>query len=299
MPSPRPDVVLARQPPPMDHRPVGVFDSGIGGLSILQALQAELPAEPFVYVADSGHAPYGERDDTHVIARTESILAYLRRHHHIKALVVACNTATAAAIAGLRRQHGDMALVGVEPALKPARSLTTTGVIGVLATQGTLASEKFNRLLAALEGPVRFRLQPCNGLAEAIEQATVTSDKEKTIALIDRYTTGIGPFGTKPGEIDTVVLGCTHYPLVADIIQAAVGPGVRLLEPGRPVARQLRRLLEESGSLHPARPHGQPGSVSFLSTGEPALLARAAQQWLGLGSASVQYTPIGTAPAKN
>lgn len=277
----------------MDSRPIGVFDSGVGGLSILRALRAELPAEDFVYVGDGGHAPYGERDDRHVIERAEAILAFLRRHHHIKALVVACNTATAAAIEGLRRHHPDIPVVGVEPALKPARTLTRTGVVGVWATQGTLASEKFNRLLATLEGPVQFRLQACTGLAEAIEQSAMHPGSIKTIALIDHFALGIGPFGVKSDEMDTLVLGCTHYPLAADAIQRAVGPAVRLLEPGLPVARQLVRLLDEASLHHPPEPTGVPGGVTFVSTGEPTLLARAAGRWLGLEGAAVSHAVIG------
>ena len=129
------------------QQPIGVFDSGVGGLSVLQALRAELPLERFVYLADSGHAPYGERGDAYVAARTHAISDFLCAQHHIKALVVACNTATAAAIHEARARHPQLPLVGVEPALKPAVAATRTGRIGVMATRGTLASAKFAQLL--------------------------------------------------------------------------------------------------------------------------------------------------------
>ncbi|MDB5843892.1 MAG: glutamate racemase, partial [Polaromonas sp.] len=130
------------------NAPIGVFDSGIGGLSVLKALRADMPNEDFVYIADSGHAPYGERDAAHVLARSRAIAQYLVSQN-VKALVMACNTATAAAIALLRAEHPGLALIGVEPALKPAVALSRTGRIGVMATRGTLSSGKFQALLAA------------------------------------------------------------------------------------------------------------------------------------------------------
>ena len=152
------------------QRPIGVFDSGMGGLSILGALRAELPHEDFVYVADSGYAPYGERDDRHVIARSRVITDYLRTQHGIKALVMACNTATAAAIHLLRQEQPDLPIIGVEPALKPAVNQSKTRRIGVMATRGTLGSAKFRALVESLAGQADFVCQPCDGLADAIER---------------------------------------------------------------------------------------------------------------------------------
>ena len=191
--------------------PIGVFDSGVGGLSVLRALRAELPLEPFVYIADSGHAPYGERDDSHIIARSHAITRYLLEHHHIKALVVACNTATAAAIQRLRQDFPELPIVGIEPALKPAASNSKTKHIGVLATRGTLNSEKFRALLASLQDQAHFVVQPCDGLADAIER----DDAIKTEALCAYFTRAMGQFGLNPGEMDTLVLGCTHYPFAS------------------------------------------------------------------------------------
>jgi glutamate racemase len=254
--------------------PIGVFDSGIGGLSILKALRAELPAESFVYVADSGHAPYGERDAAHVIARSRAIAHYLLDQHHIKALVIACNTATAAAIHLLREQYPELPIVGVEPALKPAAALSRTRRIGVMATRGTLASPKFQALMASLQGPVDFISQPCNGLADAIER----SDMLRIKALCDEYTKSMGEFGTRQHQIDTLVLGCTHYPFAASYLHALLGPQVQLIESGEPVARQTRRLLE----AHAALGSGPSQRIRLFATGHSEHLQTAARDWLQL-----------------
>ena len=251
---------------------IGVFDSGVGGLSILKALHAELPHEDFVYVADSGHAPYGERDDEHVIARSRLITDYLREQHDIKALVIACNTATAAAIHLLRQQHPDLPIIGVEPALKPAVSHSKTHRIGVMATRGTLASAKFRTLVESLTGQANFVCQPCDGLADAIEH----QDATKTIALCACYTGAMGKFGTKDGEIDTLVLGCTHYPFASQHLSELVGAKVRLIDNGEPVARQTRRRLATLS------PRETPGQSVLFTTGEHQILQNAAQHWLGL-----------------
>lgn len=260
---------------PISHisqAPIGVFDSGVGGLSILQALQAELPAEDFVYVSDSGHAPYGERDAAHVIARSRAITQHLLDAHHIKLLVVACNTATAAAIHVLRAEFPALPMVGVEPAIKPAVALTKTGHVGVMATRGTLASEKFRTLAASLGNAASLVLQPCDGLAHAIEQA----DAIKIEALCREYTPAMGLFGSEIGQIDTLVLGCTHYPFASDVLRALVGPLVRLIDTGPPVAQQTRRLLAAAGTL---RTDGM-GQNRFFTTGSVEGLKTAAQRWL-------------------
>src|SRR5205085_3490069 len=164
---------LRRQPgrvTAMDRdQPIGVFDSGVGGLSILRALRAELPQEDFVYFSDAGHAPYGEKGEQFVSERSLAIAVDLLEQHRIKGLVVACNTATAAAVHLLRAKHTHLPVVGVEPALKPAAGLTRTGHVAVLATRGTLASAKFSTLQDSLKDHASFVLVPCDGLAAAIE----------------------------------------------------------------------------------------------------------------------------------
>jgi glutamate racemase len=258
---------------------IGVFDSGVGGLSILKALRDTLPQERFVYVADAGHAPYGERDVAHVMARSAAVGHYLTQEHKVKALVVACNTATAAAIAALRATYADLPIVGVEPALKPAAAHSRTGVVGVLATRSTLASEKFQTLLKAQSPGVRFVLQACDGLAAAIERA----DPEQTEALCSRYTTALGPIGSSGGSVDTVVLGCTHYPFVSDVLQRMLGPEVTLLDAGRPVAQRTAQLLGQKRQVNNQAPPDLNASslLQLWTTGDPGTLQAAARRWLG------------------
>jgi len=252
--------------------PIGVFDSGVGGLSILRALRAELPREDFVYYADAGHAPYGERGEQFVSERSMRIALDLLEQHRIKALVVACKTATAAAVHLLRRSHADLPVVGVEPALKPAAALTRTGRVGVLATRGTLASAKFRALHESLHGEAEFVLRPCDGLAAAIE----SGDEAQVLALCREHTAALGEFGTGPGQIDTLVLGCTHYPFATEHFRALLGPDIQLVETGEPVARQTRRVLHARGLLND---HGT-GAVVWLTSGEPAALEAAARRWI-------------------
>jgi glutamate racemase len=252
--------------------PVGVFDSGVGGLSVLRALRAALPGEDFVYLADNAHAPYGERGNAFVVERSLAVAQQLRDTHGIKALVVACNTATAAAIEQLRDAHPALVLVGVEPALKPAAALTHTGHVGVMATRGTLGSSKFGGLHASFAGQATFVLQPCDGLAEAIEHA----DAGKIGKLCSEYITAMGGFGTQAGQIDTLVLGCTHYPFAADVLRDLVGPDVQLVETGEPVARQTQRLLAAAGHLTPRAQ----GRLTLLGTGPTHTLQAAAARWL-------------------
>lgn len=256
-----------------DH-PIGVFDSGVGGLSVLRALRAELPGEDFVYFSDAGHAPYGERGDAFVSERSLAIVVDLLAQHRIKGLVIACNTATAAAVHLVRETATDLPVVGVEPALKPAAALTKTGHVAVIATRGTLASAKFKALHDSLRAQAEFVLQPCDGLAAAIE----ADDQPLVRALCSRYTREVCCFGNGPGEIDTLVLGCTHYPFAAHALREVLGPGVQLVETGEPVARQTRRLLEAQGLLKPA---GN-GAVHWETTGDLQALRAAASRWLGL-----------------
>ena len=272
-------------PPPSSDAPIGVFDSGIGGLSVLRALQGLLPQEDFVYMADSGFAPYGERGDNHVVARTLHVAQTLRDRHGIKALVVACNTATAAAIHLLRAAHPELLLVGVEPAVKPALAVTRTGRIAVLGTRGTVTSTKFKALMAPLQSRAAFSVQPCDGLASAIEDelrlpGSGESNAPNTIALCRRYTTAAGTFGTQNSEIDTLVLGCTHYVFAAPALRALVGPQVMLIDTGEPVARQTQRLLAQHGLLKPDT--AGPGRLELVSTGDLGLLRAAAGRWLGI-----------------
>ena len=290
---------------PQASSPIGVFDSGVGGLSVLRALLAAMSHERFVYLADSANAPYGERGDAFVAARTHAITDYLCQQHHIKALVVACNTATAAAIHEVRSSHPELPLVGLEPAVKPALAVTKTGHVGVIGTRGTLTSAKFGKLMASLADQAHFVVQPCDGLAHAIERSVALPaaapdspvSTTETGALCERYVQAMGSFGTGPGQMDTLVLGCTHYIFVAHELRALVGPEVQFIETGEPVARQTRRLLEAAGLLalppseQPTSPEG-PEPVQLLTTGPVAMMQAAAQRWLNLPARLCQSVSV-------
>ena len=264
-------------------QPIGIFDSGIGGLSVLKALRAELPDEYFIYIADSGHAPYGERDDAYVIARSLAIAAYLVKQN-IKALVVACNTATAAAIDQLRATYPKLPIVGVEPALKPAVSISRTKHIAVMATRSTLASARFAALLTAHNDQADFTLLACDGLAEAIERSCQSPDATELIAACACIIGATDLFGTKNTAktgIDILVLGCTHYPFAARYIEQQIsqqtGLGVHLIDTGAAVAQQTRLRLGRQLAAQ-----RNTATVQFISTGSPAALQAAAKTWLGM-----------------
>ena len=255
--------------------PIGVFDSGVGGLSVLRALRAQLPQEDFVYLSDAAHAPYGERADDYVSARALRVADYLITQHGVKALVVACNTATAAAIQVLRARWPTLPIVGIEPALKPAAAASQTKRVGVMATRSTLQSAKFKTLLDSLQGQAEFVVQACDGLAAAIENG----DDKTTQALCETYVRAMGDFGRQPGQMDQLVLGCTHYPLVSDVLQGLVGTSVDLLEAGAPVSLQTRRVLSQADLLFAGR---AAGTTRLLSTGTAEALSGNALRWLGL-----------------
>ena len=255
--------------------PIGVFDSGVGGLSVLRALRVQLPQEDFVYLSDAAHAPYGERTDDYVSARALRVADYLITQHGVKALVVACNTATAAAIQVLRARWPTLPIVGIEPALKPAAAASQTKRVGVMATRSTLQSAKFKTLLDSLHGQAEFVVQACDGLAAAIENG----DDKTTQALCETFVRAMGDFGRQPGQMDQLVLGCTHYPLVSDVLQSLVGAGVDLLEAGAPVSLQTRRVLSQADLLFAGRAGG---ATRLLSTGTAEALSGNALRWLGL-----------------
>ncbi len=257
--------------------PIGVFDSGIGGLSILKALRLALPREHFVYFADSKYNPYGTKAPAFVVERSLAVAHKLVAEHQIKALVVACNTATAAAIGQLRQSFTDLPIVGVEPALKPAAQITRTGRVAVLATRGTLESEKFALLRASLP-QVQFICTPCDGLAERIERLTDRAldspDATDLIAMCAYFMRSSGPFGLKNQESDTLVLGCTHYPLIRDVFRAELGSEVTIVDNAAPVAQRTAQLIDGMQA-----PNAQTGGVTWLSSSDAAQLVRAAQVW--------------------
>lgn len=264
--------------------PIGIFDSGIGGLSVLQALRAALPHERFVYVADSGYAPYGERGADFVRQRSQAIAEYLLQAHGIKLLVVACNTATAAAITHLRVLWPQQLLVGVEPAIKPAAALTRTGCVGVMGTRGTVTSARFENLLQTFGAGVRWQVQACDGLARAIEASTWQADGNaaEIEALCARYASALGQFGSEPGQMDTLVLGCTHYVFAQSVLQPLLGPQVQLLDTGKAVAQQTQRLLQQARLLADTAQALPSCPVQLFTTGALPALQAAAARWLHL-----------------
>ncbi len=290
--------------PALASRPIGVFDSGVGGLSVLRQLLRLLPQEDFVYLADTAWAPYGERSTEDIQQRSLAITRHLVDAHAIKLLVVACNTATAQAVQAIRAAWPELPIVGIEPAIKPAAALTLTGHIGIMATQATVKSRRFQRLVQEWSGNGQMHIQACNGLALAIENALenqANPDGETVESLCRRYVQALGPFVQNDAKngIDTLVLGCTHYPFAADILRPLVGPGVRLIEPGEPVARQTARLLEQAHLLRQATLEHAPmqhGRLDLLCTAAPKRLELAASQWLHLPHLTAQLLQAYTAP---
>lgn len=241
---------------PQSQQPIGVFDSGVGGLSVLRRIRALLPAESLHYVADSRHLPYGDKTVEQVRQRVFRIAGRLI-DQGAKALVVACNTATAAAIHELREAY-PLPIIGMEPGVKPAVESSRSGVVGILATQGTLQSDKFTRLVSRFGTGAEVIVQPCPGLVERIEQGRL--DDAETETLLQRYLQPLREKGA-----DALVLGCTHYPFVRPLIERLAGPGVQVIDTGWAVARQVQRQLDSADLLN----KGGNSEVRFFTTGTP------------------------------
>ena len=262
--------------PAAANAPVGIFDSGLGGLSVLRHIRAQLPLEDLLYFADSAFAPYGGKPEAAVIERTLAIAGFLAAQQ-CKALVVACNTATAAAVLAVRERYPRLPVVGVEPGLKPATLCSASRVVGVLATEGTLASARFRALEARLcaSTGVRFVAQACSGLADQVEKGELRSPA--TAALVQRYVEPLIRQGA-----DTLVLGCTHYPFLLPLIEASAqgagGRKVNVIDTGEAVARQLQRVLDEHTLLRAA--DAGPGAIQGWTTGSAGTLASALRKLL-------------------
>jgi len=237
--------------------PIGVFDSGVGGMTVLRDIRRLLPGEDLFYVADSAHAPYGDKTKEEIEARSVAIAEFLLSHR-AKAIVVACNTATGAAVETLRARF-PVPVVAMEPAVKPAAASTRTGVVGVLATNGTLGSRSFARLHERFGSEVNLLVQPCPGLVERVEAGDLSGGE--TRALVEKYLTPL-----LAQQADTLVLGCTHYPFLAPLIQEIAGPAVSLIDPSPAVARELRRRLAHAGLLSEEK---RTGITRFWTSAHP------------------------------
>lgn len=245
---------------------IGVFDSGVGGLTVLRELRRLMPDVPLHYVADTAHAPYGQRSSEYIAERSLRVAAHLV-DEGAALLVVACNTATAHAIAALRQRWPALPIVGIEPGIKPAVAASRNGRIGVMATPATMSSLRYQDLLARHAGSTHITGQPCPGLVELIEAGDFESP-----ALRELLARLCQPL--RAAEVDTVLMGCTHYPLIQPLLQAELGPGVRLLNIETAVAQQAARLW--ASLALPAGPTG----MRLATTGSAAALTQFVHQAL-------------------
>lgn len=235
--------------------PIGVFDSGVGGLSVLRAIRQRLPAQPVIYLADQAHVPYGSRTLDEVRGFSKRITQFLL-DRGARLIVVACNTASAAALQELRAEFDDVPFVGMEPAVKPAAETTRTGIVGVIATPATFQGRLYASVVERFANGVIILQDTCPGLVTAIENGEL--ETPETRAILER---ALNPMLEQ--HIDTVVLGCTHFPFVIPLIQQIVGPDVRVIDPAPAVARQVERLLENHGWT---RSDGMPGAVKYYTS---------------------------------
>jgi glutamate racemase len=251
-------------------QPIGVFDSGVGGLSVLRAMRELMPEEPVIYFGDQGHVPYGPRPLQQVRNFSEAITRFLL-NQDAKLIVVACNTASAAALHYLRDSFPDVLFVGMEPAVKPAAEHTQSGLVGVLATPATFQGALYASVLERFANGVQVLQNPCPGLVGQIEKGEL--DGDETHAILENALRPMLDRG-----IDTVVLGCTHYPFVIPLIEQIAGEKVRVIDPAPAVAKQAKRLLAASGMKNPV---GESIQVKFYTSGDADSLVSLLPKLLG------------------
>lgn len=244
-------------------QPIGIFDSGIGGLSVLSHIHELMPVEDLLYVADSGHLPYGSKTSEYIVQRAVAITRFLVEQQGAKAIVVACNTATAAAVSLLRSKF-PIPIIGMEPGVKPGIKQSRSGVVAILATEGTLGSEKFQSLLEQHGNGAEVIVQPCNGWVEQVELAE--HDSAETRRMVADQ---IKPL-LKRG-VDTLVLGCTHYPFLRETIGIYAGKETQIIDTGLAVAQELKRRLRSNNLLGMAKTSG---NTQFWTSGSPERTGR-------------------------
>lgn len=267
-----PERKLSLRPHPYvsEASPIAVFDSGVGGLSVFREIRRLLPAESLIYFADQAHVPYGDRSLEEVGRYCEGIARFLIERG-VKLVVVACNTGSAAALRRLREVFPEVPFVGMEPAVKPAALASRTGVIGVLATSGTFQGELFETTVRRFAQGVRVLTRTCPGLVEAIEDGDTSSPRVRELVF-----EAVGPLLDQ--GIDSLVLGCTHYPFALSALREACGPGVEVLDPSPAVARHVARTLEDRSLLAEVT---DSGPLTFYTTGCPQRLERVLPVLLG------------------
>jgi glutamate racemase len=238
---------------------IGIFDSGIGGVTVLHAIRALLPSEDLIYFGDSAHLPYGEKSMEQIRSLSEKVVDFLMKQD-CELIVIACNTASAAALKHLRVKYPEYTFIGMEPAVKPAAEQTLTGVVGVIATTATFQGELFASVVERFAQHVRVLHQPCPGLVQQIEAGKLHD--EETKQLLRNWLLPM-----KNSNIDTLVLGCTHYPFVKESIAEILGHDVRIIDPAPAIAKRVKNLLEQKNTLNAA---GHLGQVTYFTSGNPA-----------------------------
>ncbi len=256
------------------QEPIGVFDSGVGGLSVYRHLQKLLPEENIIYLADQAHVPYGDRTPAEIVQFSRAISHFLLAQP-VKMIVVPCNTASAAALTLLRQDFPDVIFVGMEPAVKPAARQTKSGKVGVLATAGTIESDRYGRLMQQYAQDIEVFEDPCPGLVELIEGGKVQA-QETELFLRQR----LGPL--LANDVDTLVLGCTHYPFIRPLLEKIGGEQITIIDPAPAVARQTTRLLQQANLL---TTDAAKRSARFITTGEARRFSVQIQQLLGFEAA--------------
>ena len=237
-------------------QPIGVFDSGVGGLSVAKKIREALPYEDILYIADSGYAPYGNKSQQFIEQRSKALVQFMLEQH-AKAVVVACNTATLSAIQQLRATF-QIPIIGVEPGIKPAALQTKSGVIGVMVTTRTSQAETFHDLIERFSENIRIEVQACDGLVELVEKGNLNSAETRT--LVARYVLPLLDKG-----VDVIALGCTHYPFLMPVIKDIAGKNVEIVETGTAVAKQVVRRLTDEGHLAQGC---ETGKDVFYTTGD-------------------------------
>ena len=245
------------------QQPIGIFDSGLGGISVFRSVAALMPQEDYIYLGDSANAPYGVRPVGEIRSLTMQALESLIQRG-AKALVIACNTASSAAGKEMRRVYPQLPIIAIEPALKPAVLSCQGGTVLVMATPATLQEQKFARLMESYQEQAEILKCPCPGLMEFVERGELGSPE-----LEDYLRKRFEEFAGK--QLDAIVLGCTHYPFLQGMIQKVAGPGVKIFDGAPGTARQLQRRLKANGLL---KPPGARGSITWLnSSPDPAMIA--------------------------